>query len=256
MEKFRQKNKNIWVFYLMLSVLLLFTASLDFEFVKLILGSSLYAAFSLVLFDGASFGWLFIYLNVSEGEKQNRISRGMVYFSLVGIGLLTAGKILYDGREYFGVSLDLESLPALGTTILVIWTLVNIWMFFKFEIENPENQRKEELKVLQNAVFGDVLAELQQVTPEISKKLTKVIAPEMIAQFSAEILEQNLGKDKNFEYEIKRRPLGYEEAEAAKRRRQKKNRDARKAKEREEARLKEQQDTKYEKGRPEADIPW
>ena len=88
----------------------------------------------LVLYDFGCLGWLAVTMFLAEGNVQRSVSIFMVFFNLLGVGLLSMAHIMLGGQQLAEVPTNLGeyALYAIGFS-----TIINAGAFVVFHLASP-----------------------------------------------------------------------------------------------------------------------
>jgi hypothetical protein len=179
------------LFYAMVAVLFVWTFSLNMAFVGRILPDKPLAVyFSIVLFDGGTLGWMFIFLNNARGMLQRMTSFIMTLISLIGVGILSFAELFIGGQEF----VQGEILTNLGTValwVIGIWTFINISAVVMYHLFDQNIQTEMAINQAKGSIRDAALKIVKKQAPQVAKQL----APQMAAEVVRDIVKDSVGED-------------------------------------------------------------
>jgi hypothetical protein len=174
------------LFYGLVAVLFLWTASLTYAFVSTALPQShwLVPFFALVVFDVGILAWLKVFLDYAEGSGQRAIALLLCLFDFLGVGLMVLAEILLGGQNLVTAPENLGEYAIWG---IAIWTVVNVGAVIAFHLLHPDARRKMALRTEMDLVFDEALKKLSTKRAAISGQLSDQISEGMLLQLRAEL---------------------------------------------------------------------
>jgi len=203
-DKEIRRNEKVGkiVFFTMMIILVGFTAPLSFRFIDRILpGNVLFPYFALILFDGGMFSWLYLYVNLALGRAQRDLSYRMTLFSLMGVGLLSIGEIMWEAQD-LTQWVWVSYLPSIVTSVLVIWVLVNLWMVLSFQLKDPKIRTATLMNEINSQIFDESLIAVDKKRKHIAGKLVHMMSDVMVDSLTREITNQYGEDSDQYEYEL------------------------------------------------------
>ncbi len=168
------------VFYAFIVVVALWTASLTLGEVREILpGDPLTPFFALALFDGGAVAWLLAWMGHARGLYQRGISLIMLVIDLLGVVLLSAGRLFTSGQS-------IADAPEMIGEI-VVWgiigaTLLNLAAVYSFHIADPEVIAAIETGVLVDTLRDEALAQAKANITSEAQQLGAIMAARATGQ--------------------------------------------------------------------------
>lgn len=174
------------LFYGLVAVLFLWTASLTYTFVSAALPQThwLVPFFALVVFDVGMLAWLKVFLDYAEGSGQRAIALLVCLFDFLGVGLMVLAEILLGGQTLVTAPENLGEYAIWG---IAIWTVVNVGAVIAFHLLHPDARRKMALRTEMDLVFDEALKKLSAKRAAISGQLSDQISEGMLLQLRAEL---------------------------------------------------------------------
>ena len=174
------------VFGLISVVIFLWTAYLTTSFLSMVLPSSFWVVpyLGLVVFDGGTIGWMFVYLYLAEGSMQRAIALGLTVFNLIGVGLMTIAEIVLGGQTFT------EAPDMLGTVAIWgvgIWTFVNVAGIVAFHLSSPDAKIAAAIQEEKDAVVEDALSDLSNRRQDNAKILSGYLGAGMFKTLVSEL---------------------------------------------------------------------
>ena len=124
-----------FLFMFLAVILFTWTGRLTVNLVNSLLPNLAYAGvFALVLFDGGTLAWLYIFVNGSEGVGQRITAIIMTVFDLAGVGIVTLAELYLGGQSLVDVP---ETIPELALWIVGVYTLCNVAAVVTFHLLDP-----------------------------------------------------------------------------------------------------------------------
>src|SRR5690606_7194815 len=113
------------LFYGVATVLILWTASLTYTFVKTALPQVHWVVplFALVVFDVGMLAWLKVFLDYAQGSGQRAVALIMCLVDFLGVGLMVLSEILLGGQTMVTAPENLGEYAIWG---IAIWTVINV----------------------------------------------------------------------------------------------------------------------------------
>lgn len=179
------------VFYLVAAIMLLWTASLTYQFVSGVLPNSFWLVplFSLVVFDGGMIAWLVVFVNYAEGSGQRAVAIVATLFDFIGVGLMALAEIFLGGQTIAAAPAMLGEYAIWGVGI---WTVANVGAVLTFHLLAPDTRQKMALQAEKDQVFTEALEKLTRKRAAISDRVSNEMADDMLGQ-----LLDDLGQRQN-----------------------------------------------------------
>ena len=174
------------VFGLISVVIFLWTAYLTTSFLGTVLPGAFWVVpyLGLVVFDGGTIGWMFVYLYLAEGSMQRTIALGLTVFNLIGVGLMTIAEIVLGGQTFAEVPamLGTAAIWAVG-----IWTFVNVAGIVAFHLSSPDAKIAAAIQEEKDAVTEDALTDLRNRRSDNAKLLSAQLGAGMFKTLVSEL---------------------------------------------------------------------
>lgn len=167
------------VFYIVALILVAWTASLTYGFIKSALPTMAWyvPVFGLVVFDVGMIAWLTVFLNYAEGDWQRVTAIALTIFDTLGVGLMVIAEILLGGQTWTEAP---EMLGTLALWGIGIWTVVNVFGVIIFHLMSPEARVSMALQSSRDAIFNTALDQLNQRRQEEGEVLARQLSGKMM----------------------------------------------------------------------------
>ena len=174
------------LFYGVATVLILWTASLTYTFVKTALPQVHWVVplFALVVFDVGMLAWLKVFLDYAQGSGQRAVALIMCLVDFLGVGLMVLSEILLGGQTMVTAPENLGEYAIWG---IAIWTVVNVGAIIAFHLLEPGVRRTMALRTEMDLVFDEALKKLPTKRAAISGQLSDQLSDGMLAQLVSEL---------------------------------------------------------------------
>jgi hypothetical protein len=167
------------LFYGMVGILMVWTASLTLSFVGSVLpGQPIAPYFSLVVFDAGMLIWLYVFLTLASGLPQRSISLLTCLFDMVGVGIMSASELFLGGQNYAQAP---AGLGTLALWVIGLWTFMNIVATIAFHICDPETLHQIAVKSAQDKIVAASLEKMGHRMEEIGHEVSGRLAHSMTA---------------------------------------------------------------------------
>lgn len=181
-------NKSIakGLFYGVAAVLVLWTSSLTYAFVRSVLPEAhwIMPLFALVVFDVGMIAWLKVFIDYAEGSGQRAVAIAACLFDFVGVGLMVLAEIFLGGQTLVNAPVNLGEYALWGVGI---WTVCNVGAVLAFHLLDPEARKTMALRSEMDAVFDESLKKLKDKRAGVSGQLSDRLSDGMLAQLMAEL---------------------------------------------------------------------
>ena len=174
------------LFYGVATVLILWTASLTYTFVKTALPQVHWVVplFALVVFDVGMLAWLKVFLDYAQGSGQRAVALIMCLVDFLGVGLMVLSEILLGGQTMVTAPENLGEYAIWG---IAIWTVVNVGAIIAFHLLEPGVRRTMALRTEMDLVFDEALKKLPTKRAAVSGQLSDQLSDGMLAQLVSEL---------------------------------------------------------------------
>ena len=174
------------LFYGVATVLILWTASLTYTFVRTALPQVhwIVPVFALVVFDIGMLAWLKVFLDYAQGSGQRAIALIMTLVDFLGVGLMVLAEILLGGQTMVAAP---ESLGEYAIWGIALWTVANVGAVIAFHLLHPEARRQMALRTEMDQVFDEALKKLGTKRAQVSGQLSDQLSDDMLMQLVAEL---------------------------------------------------------------------
>ena len=174
------------LFYGVATVLILWTASLTYTFVKTALPQVHWVVplFALVVFDVGMLAWLKVFLDYAQGSGQRAVALIMCLVDFLGVGLMVLSEILLGGQTMVTAPQNLGEYAIWG---IAIWTVVNVGAIIAFHLLEPGVRRTMALRTEMDLVFDEALKKLPTKRAAVSGQLSDQLSDGMLAQLVSEL---------------------------------------------------------------------
>ena len=174
------------LFYGVATVLILWTASLTYTFVKTALPQVHWVVplFALVVFDVGMLAWLKVFLDYAQGSGQRAVALIMCLVDFLGVGLMVLSEILLGGQTMVTAPENLGEYALWG---IAIWTVVNVGAIIAFHLLEPGVRRTMALRTEMDLVFDEALKKLPTKRAAVSGQLSDQLSDGMLAQLVSEL---------------------------------------------------------------------
>ncbi len=174
------------LFYGVATVLILWTASLTYTFVKTALPQVHWVVplFALVVFDVGMLAWLKVFLDYAQGSGQRAVALIMCLVDFLGVGLMVLSEILWGGQTMVAAPENLGEYAIWG---IAIWTVINVGAIIAFHLLEPGVRRTMALRTEMDLVFDEALKKLPTKRAAIGGQLSDQLSDGMLSQLVAEL---------------------------------------------------------------------
>lgn len=174
------------LFYGVSTVLILWTASLTYSFVRTALPQVHWVVpmFALVIFDVGMLAWLKVFLDYAQGSGQRAVALIMTLVDFLGVGLMVLAEILLGGQTMVAAPENLGEYAVWG---IAIWTVANVGAVIAFHLLHPEARRQMALRAEMDQVFDEALKKLGTKRAQVSGQLSDQLSDDMLMQLVAEL---------------------------------------------------------------------
>ncbi|MEM7032050.1 MAG: hypothetical protein AAF629_21025 [Chloroflexota bacterium] len=181
-----QKEIAKGLFYTVATVLVLWTGSLTYSFVRSILPEANFAVplFALVVFDVGMIAWLKVFIDYAEGSGQRAVALATCIFDFLGVGLMVLAELFLGGQTLTAAP---ETLGEYALWGIGVWTVVNVGSVVAFHLLDPEARKTMALRTEMDAVFDESLKKLKDKRAAISGHLSDQLSDGMLAQLMSEL---------------------------------------------------------------------
>lgn len=163
-----------FIFTAFVVAIALWTASLTLAEMRAILPNDpMTPYFALALFDGGAVAWLAAWLTYARGIYQRAIAIFLLAVDLLGIVLLSAGRLLMGGQTLTEAPQHLGGLVVYG---VVIATLLNLVAVYAFHITNPDTIEEIETAILEDTLREEALQQAKASIESEAQALGAVLA--------------------------------------------------------------------------------
>lgn len=172
------------VFYAVAIVLILWTASLTYSFVR---GALPHMAWyvpllSLVVFDVGMIAWMFVFLNHAQGTAQRATAICLTLLDLIGVGLMVIAEILLGGQQLAAAP---EMLGEYAIWGIGIWTVINVAAVIGFHLMSPTARESMALQSIRDAIWSQAQDQLKQKSQEQGAELAGIISEKLMRELRA-----------------------------------------------------------------------
>lgn len=174
------------LFYAVVTVMLLWTASLTYSFVAGVLPKAHWAVplFSLVVFDAGMIAWLKVFLDYAQGSGQRAVALVASLFDFLGVGLMTLAELFLGGQTIVQAPANLGEYALWG---IAVWTVVNVGGVLAFHLLDPEARQRMAIQNERDAVFTESLKKLAEKRVYVSGALSEQLSESMLRQLVADL---------------------------------------------------------------------
>ena len=174
------------LFYAVATVLVLWTSSLTYSFVRSVLPDVHWAVplFALVVFDAGMIAWLKVFIDYAEGSGQRAVAIAACIFDFIGVGLMILAEIFLGGQTLVAAPENLGEYALWG---IGIWTVFNVGAVLAFHLLDPEARKTMALRTEMDAVFDESLKKLKDKRAGVSGHLSDQLSDGMLRQLMAEL---------------------------------------------------------------------
>lgn len=174
------------LFYGVATVLILWTASLTYSFVRTALPQVHWVVpmFALVIFDVGMLAWLKVFLDYAQGSGQRAVALIMTLVDFLGVGLMVLAEILLGGQTMVAAPENLGEYAVWG---IAIWTVANVGAVIAFHLLHPEARRQMALRAEMDQVFDEALKKLGTKRAQVSGQLSDQLSDDMLMQLVSEL---------------------------------------------------------------------
>lgn len=174
------------LFYGVATVLILWTASLTYSFVRTALPQVhwIVPVFALVVFDIGMLAWLKVFLDYAQGSGQRAVALIMTLVDFLGVGLMVLAEILLGGQMMVAAPANLGEYAIWG---IAFWTVMNVGAIIAFHLLHPEARRQMALRAEMDQVFDEALKKLGTKRAQVSGQLSDQLSDDMLMQLVAEL---------------------------------------------------------------------
>ena len=135
--------------------------------------------FALALFDGGAIAWLTAWLKNARGLYQRSIALIMMVLDLVGVVLLSAGRLLGGGQTMT------EAPQALAVAVIygvVFATLANLAAIYAFHTTDPDTIEEIETSILEDTLRDEAMKQAQANIESQAQALGAIMAARATGQ--------------------------------------------------------------------------
>ena len=162
------------LFYIFILAVAGWTASLTLAEVRVILPNDpITPYFALALFDGGALTWLLVFLGHAKGLPQRAISIMLLVLDLVGVVVLSAGRLLMGGQDMANIP---QQLGATMVYALIGATIINLIAIYAFHIADPETMQQIELQTLDDTIQAEAISQARANIESEVQQLAAVLA--------------------------------------------------------------------------------
>jgi hypothetical protein len=181
------------LFYFVMVVLFLWTASLTYSFVSNVLpGAAWYVPlFSLVAFDVGMIAWMVVFIDYAEGSGQRATALALCVIDFIGVALMTLSEIFLGGQSIVAAPENLGEYALWG---IGVWTAVNVGGVVAFHLLDPTARKKMAFQTEKDAIFDEAFSQLRTKRVQHSARLAGELSDGMFAELQAELA---VDKDKD-----------------------------------------------------------
>ena len=174
------------LFYGVATILVLWTSSLTYSFVRGVLPEVHWAVplFALVVFDVGMIAWLKVFIDYAEGSGQRAVAIAACIFDFIGVGLMVLAEIFLGGQTLVSAPENLGEYALWG---IGIWTVINVGAVLTFHLLDPEARKTMALRTEMDAVFDESLKKLKDKRAAVSGHLSDQLSDGMLRQLMAEL---------------------------------------------------------------------
>jgi len=196
-----------FAFYAVVIFLLVWTAFLDYSFIRRVVTDQPFLAFfGLVLFDGGLLGWLTTYIYRARGSTQRLLSLVMTILSLIGIGILSAAELLEQAGEL--VRFDIQNLPTIVVILISVQTFLFVASTVLFHLSDPDIMERVNMQAIEDEVIQTAFDLFDKNKKETAMQLATTMSTQMLEHLVAHF-DNRLDPNSEWEYEVKRHKKGY-----------------------------------------------
>lgn len=162
------------LFIVFIVAVFLWTASLTLAEVRAILPNDpITNYFALALFDGGAIAWLGAWLYHARGIFQRAISLSLMVIDLLGVILLSAGRLLGGGQTLTEAPENLGIAVVYG---VVIATLINLAAIYAFHTTDPDTIEEIETSILEDTLRDEALSQAKASIESEAQQLGAILA--------------------------------------------------------------------------------
>ena len=162
------------MFYIFVAAVAMWTASLTLGEMKAILpNDTLTPYFALALFDGGALAWLAAWVGHARGLMQRSISVIMLVVDLLGVVLLSAGRLLGGGQTLAEIPQALAAAVVYG---VIGATLCNLAAIYIFHITDPQIMEDIETSILEDTLQAEAMRQAQHNIEAQAQALGAILA--------------------------------------------------------------------------------
>jgi hypothetical protein len=174
------------LFYGLVVVLFLWTASLTYSFVASALPNLHWTVplFALVVFDVGTIAWMIVFLDYAQGSGQRAVALVLCLFDFLGVGLMVLAEIFLGGQSLVTPPENLGEYAIWG---IGIWTVANVGGVIAFHLLHPESRQKMAIRNEMDLVFAEALKKLSAKRAAVGGQLSDQISEGMLLQLKAEL---------------------------------------------------------------------
>lgn len=172
------------VFYAVAIVLILWTASLTYSFVRGALPhmSWYVPLLSLVVFDVGMIAWMFVFRFHAKGTAQRATAISLTLLDLIGVGLMVIAEILLGGQQLAAAP---EMLGEWAIWGIGVWTVANTAAVVAFHLLSPDSRKDMALQSASDAIWEKGLQQLKEQSQEQGATLAGYIAQSLMTELRA-----------------------------------------------------------------------
>lgn len=180
------KNIAKGLFYLVATVLIVWTSSLTVTFVQSALPNTFFLVpyLALVVFDGGMIAWLFVFLRYAQGAGQRATAIVTCLADFLGVGLMVIAEILLGGQTLAAAPENLGTYAIWG---IGVWTVVNVLSVLVFHITDPEAIKQMSLQNEKDEIWRGALKQLASMRAQNSSRLHEEIGRRLYNDMLAEL---------------------------------------------------------------------
>lgn len=172
------------VFYAVAIVLILWTASLTYAFVRGALPhmSWYVPLLSLVVFDVGMIAWMFVFRFHAKGTAQRATAISLTLLDLIGVGLMVIAEILLGGQQLAAAP---EMLGEWAIWGIGLWTVANTAAVVAFHLLSPDSRKDMALQSAKDSIWEKGLQQLKEQSQEQGATLAGYIAQSLMTELRA-----------------------------------------------------------------------
>lgn len=142
-------------FYIFILAVAGWTASLTLAEVRVILPNDAVTPwFALALFDGGALVWLLAFTGHAKGIPQRAVALLLLVMDLVGVIVLSAGRLMTGGQQLIEVS---QTMGANMVYALIVATVINLVAIYAFHIADPDTMEAIDFQTLDDKIKQEAL---------------------------------------------------------------------------------------------------